>query len=131
MIIIVLSAVCASCEKKNQWKSLNLVIYKQFSKDVYFALKGAAFFTQLVTQACSTKQLILTCRGDWWAALRGLNEYPQKLHIISTVISTKIDWFWWSLHHITNNETSNIIGLPDWTEGRSGDLLCFFFLRFK
>jgi len=49
-------------KKKSRQKSQNFVIYKQFSKDVYFALKGAAFFTQLVTKASGTEQLILTSR---------------------------------------------------------------------
>ena len=35
-------------KQNSRQKSQNFVIYKQFSKDVYFALKGAAFFTQLV-----------------------------------------------------------------------------------
>jgi len=73
MIIILLSAVCASCEKKKSWrKSPIFVIYTQFSKDVSFALKGVAFFSQLVTQASGTEQLILTSQGHWCSSPGGL-----------------------------------------------------------
>jgi len=40
---------------------------------VYFALKAAAFYTQLLTQNQDTQQLISRGSPDWLLALRGLN----------------------------------------------------------
>ena len=77
---------------KSWWKSSNFVIYKQFSKDVNFALKGTAFFTQLVMQASGTEQLILT---SWWHRLlasRGLNKMMIDIQNGSTAYHVHCLW---------------------------------------
>ena len=64
-------------KKKNHDESHRTSFYKQFSKDVYFALKGLGFFPQLVMQVSGTEQLILPSRGHWRMTPRGLTVFKK------------------------------------------------------
>ena len=69
---------CVLHVKNHDGNHQTFLFTNNFPKFVFIALKGEAFFTELLTQASGTEELGRKNRPDWWSALRGLKKKNQE-----------------------------------------------------